>query len=488
MSELVERFERLHRDQPTRSLIHVPLSGRSLTVEDVRAESEIHRRGLERLGVDRESLVLLVLGNRPAAFSLWLACRALNVAVLPVDVGATPREIAALAQRFGATVAFLSGYAADAPAIGTAETFARDVVAVRLQGVEPKPDLHRGAAVLKLTSGSTGLPKATFTTESELVADTEHIVEAMEIRPEHTQLAAIPLSHAYGLGNLLVPALIQGSPVILREGFVPHTLAADARTYGATGFPGVPFMFEHLAASPLAGGWPSGLVKLVSAGARLEPQTVRRFFDATGVKIHSFYGTSETGGIAFDASVDVEEITSVGRPLRDVSITLIPEQGAPADGGRVHVAGTAVASRYADEPLAGGAFVNNGFLTGDFGRFDGRGHLVLEGRVSRFINVAGRKIQPDEVEQVLRAMPSIADVRVVGAPDASRGQQIVACVVPLDGQRNVLAVRQFCAARLAVYKVPRRIVWLERIPVTARGKTDRSALESMVRDALGGAE
>ncbi len=86
------------------------------------------------------------------------------------------------------------------------------------------PDLYRGAAALKLTSGSTGLPKATFTTDAELVIDADQILGAMDIRPEHTQIAAIPLSHAYGLGNLLVPALTRGTAIILREGFVPHAL------------------------------------------------------------------------------------------------------------------------------------------------------------------------------------------------------------------------------------------------------------------------
>jgi acyl-CoA synthetase (AMP-forming)/AMP-acid ligase II len=282
----------------------------------------------------------------------------------------------------------------------------------------------------------------------------------------------------------LIPALTRGSAMILREGFVPHSLLADARAYGAAAFPGVPFMFEHLTASPPSEGWPPSLQKLVSAGARLEPSTVRRFFDAFGVKIHSFYGTSETGGIAYDDSEAVREETTVGPPISGASVTLREEAGAPADGGRVHVAGKAVASGYVGENAADGSFADGGFLTGDFGRFDSTGHLVLTGRVSAFINVAGRKVQPEEVEQVLRAMPSIADVRVLGAPDAARGQQIVACLVPRDGQKNLLAVRQYCAARLAVYKVPRQVIWLDAIPLTPRGKTDRARLEALVREEL----
>jgi acyl-CoA synthetase (AMP-forming)/AMP-acid ligase II len=427
---------------------------------------------------------MVAAGNHPAIFPLWLACLDAGIAIMPVDAGVTHDEIASLARRFGAAAVLLSSAQAAAGTLGTPKDFEDGLSTVTVAGAEPRPDLCRGAATLKLTSGSTGLPKATFTTERALVLDTEHIVEAMDIRPEHTQIAAIPLSHAYGLGNILITTLVQGSPVVLRDGFVPHALASDARTYGAHVFPGVPFMFEHFLTAPPEGGWPPTLTKLVSAGAPLEVSTVRRFFDVLGVKIHSFYGTSETGGIAFDDDDDLREETAVGRPLPGVRIVLRPEDGAPPDGGRVHVSGDAVATQYAGEPPADGQFVDGGFLTGDFGRFDSEGRLVLTGRVSLFINVAGRKVRPEEVEQVLRTMPAIADVRILGAPDTARGQQIVACVVPAGPRTDVLAIRQFCSARLAPYKLPRQIVWMDRIPLTDRGKTDRVRLEALVREHL----
>jgi acyl-CoA synthetase (AMP-forming)/AMP-acid ligase II len=203
-------------------------------------------------------------------------------------------------------------------------------------------------------------------------------------------------------------------------------------------------MFDHFTAHLSPGAWPAPLERLISAGARLETSTVRAFHGSFGLKIHSFYGTSETGGIAYDDAADIEEETTVGRPMPGVRIALLPEEGAPEGGGRVHVAGDAVASGYAggdpfSPPEAGG-----GFLTGDVGRFTARGHLVLSGRVSSFINVAGRKVQPEEVEAVLRSMPGIDDARVVGAPHPTRGQQIVACIVARGGDPGALAVRQYC--------------------------------------------
>jgi acyl-CoA synthetase (AMP-forming)/AMP-acid ligase II len=131
-------------------------------------------------------------------------------------------------------------------------------------------------------------------------------------------------------------------------------------------------------------------------------------------------------------------------------------------------------------------FAGEGFLMSDYGTFDAGGRLVLLGRTSSFVNVAGRKVQPAEVEQVLRTMPGVADARVVAAPDRRRGQQIVACVVADRRVAGVtaLSVRRFCAGRLAAHKVPRAIVFLDAIPLTGRGKTDREALDAAVRASL----
>jgi long-chain acyl-CoA synthetase len=480
MSELLERFSRIRRDTPERPLLHLPLEAVTLTANALWTEYQDQRRRLETFGIGPDDLVLCGAGNHAAVPPLWLACRALGAAVLPVDAGTTAPEIRALGNRFGATAAVLAARSIPHEGIDGLTGYSRGLSLMRLTGSEPAPHLYRGAAALKLTSASTGLPKATFTTESQLVADSEHIMAAMDIRPGDCQLASIPISHAYGLGNLVMPLLINGTALVLREGFVPHQFASDAVSYGVRVFPGVPFMFEHFVAHLPKGQWPRTVEILVSAGARLEPTTVSAFLDAFGVKIHSFYGTSESGGISYDDSSQCDREVTVGRALPGVEISLRPEAGAPPGSGRIHVAGEAVSSGYIGEAPADEGFTGGGFLTGDFGRFDPQGRLVLTGRASSFINVAGRKIQPGEVEQVLRTMPGVVDVRVIGAPDPARGQQIVACLVTSGVDPSILAVRQFCASRLAPHKIPRAIVKLDRIPLTERGKTHRGALEALV--------
>ena len=214
-----------------------------------------------------------------------------------------------------------------------------------------------------------------------------------------------------------MPLLLQATAIVVRDAFVPPQLTADAQRFGARILPGVPFMFQYFATNPPPGGWPPGLRWLISAGAPLPPSTVRAFHDRFGVKIHSFYGTTETGGIAFDDDDEIREEPVVGRALPGVTITLQPDEHAPDNAGRIHVRSAAVAGGYSDDTRDG--FDEHGFLTGDYGAWDARQRLTLRGRVSAFVNVAGRKVQPEEVEQVLRAMPGVADVRVLAAPDAA---------------------------------------------------------------------
>jgi len=489
VSAIVAGFAALRGTESKRLLIHLPGVGGALSVSDIWDSHLEHAEGLSQVGIGPSQLVVSGAGNNPASVALLLACRALGIAVLPVDAGTPLPEILELGARFGAAGLVLpetttarhqlSGFEGAVPLTNGLCIVPRDDSATRT---------YPGTAVLKLSSGSTGAPKAALTTEAQLVADGRQISAAMGIRPDDTQIAAIPLSHSYGLGVLLMPLLLQGTAFVLRESFVPHQLPADARRFDVRRFPGVPFMFQYFIANPPAEGWPASLQRVVSAGARLTPPTVREFHDRFGVKIHSFYGTTETGGIAFDGREQIDEGETVGTPLPGVTISLREDETLPAGAGRVHVRSAAVSDGYFGH--VGEGFEDGGFLTGDYGTLDDRGRLRLMGRVSSFANVAGRKFQPDEVEDVLRSMPGVADVRVLAAPDARRGQQIVACVVANAADTaargiSVLEVRRFCTAHLAPHKIPRAVIFMSSIPLTARGKTDRAALDQLVRAHLG---
>lgn len=445
--------------------------------------SRAYASALRARGLMRGQLLLSIVGNRPAAASMLLAARECGLAIAAVDAGTPEAEIAELCERFRPAAIV----AADG-ALGHRGAGAElpDGLHLTVLDAAEAPS-YADVAMLKLTSGSTGLPKATRTTEPQLVVDSEQIVAGMGITAGDTQIAVIPLSHAYGVSVILVPLLLHGTAMSLRESFVPHQLPADARACRATVFAGVPFMFDYFIANPPSEGWPPALRTLISAGARLPFDTVAAFHRQYGVKIHSFYGTSESGGICYDGGDDLSAGETVGAPLPGVSVTLRPEDGLPDGTGRVHIRSGGVSDGYVGE--GSDEFCDGGFLAGDYGTFDAQGRLKLTGRVSSFINVAGKKVQPGEVEDVLKQMPGVADARVLGAADPQRGEQVVACVA-VEPQRQAevttLSVRRFCSSRLAAYKIPRLVVVLDAIPLTPRGKTDRRALDEAVRLKIAG--
>lgn len=471
MSELVESFQRILRDQAGRPLILLAGQSRAVTAADLWTHAQEYVSRLRGLRLGAGNLVVSMTGNRPDAVALLLAARSLELTLMAVDAGATRAELGALATRFGASALVMPQEGTTGDTVSTLD----------LTTQHGERRVYHQAAMLKLTSGSTGSPQAAVTTEAQLIADGRQIMATMGIGPADTQLAVIPLSHSYGMGVLVMPLLLQGTPIVLRGSFVPHQLFADALEGGARRFPGVPFMFEYLLGPHGAGNdaaWPAGLSRLVSAGAPLTPAASRAFSRRYGVKIHAFYGATETGGIAYDDSDDAEIVETVGRPLDGVTVSLRPENDLP--GGRVHVSSPAVSCGYVGSR---DDFASYGFLTGDYGTFDAAGRLTLLGRVSSFINVAGRKVQPAEVEATIRGLSGVVDVRVVGEYDERRGEHVVACIVRREEARPVtaMAVRRFCAERLAPHKVPRSIVFVDAIPLTARGKTDREALRALIQ-------
>jgi long-chain acyl-CoA synthetase len=479
-SELLDRFVHQARRTPDRRAVLALGSGDTFTFGDLQAMAASLERALDGLRLPPGVPVVSAIGNRVEFVAALIACLASSRPLMPADPGTTTEAAIALGRAWGAGAVIAHEGDAAPPAD------ARFNDALGVWRLPPPHDAH-DAAVMKLTSGSTGTPKAVLSSAANLAADVDHIVTAMGIGPSDVQIGYIPLSHAYGFGNLVTALLWQGTAIAVREAFTPHLLPADVRASGARVMPGVPFMFDKLREVLPGRGIPAPLSSFMSAGAPLMPEAVAAFRARFGHKIHSFYGTSESGGIAYDASDEIDDRVTVGTGMPGVTITFRDVEGLDrADGRRVHVAGPAVARAYAtlgdriDE-----GFDDAGFLTGDLGYMDARGRVVLTGRLSSFVNVAGRKVQPEEVARRLRAMPELADASVVGLPCPLRGERLVAVIVPRGEAPAPLAMMQFCAAALPAFKVPRDFVVAGALPVDVRGKPDRRALMALAAGRVG---
>lgn len=445
------------------------------TFDDLLARYEATRAALESIGATPGSVLVSIVGNRPLFFALLVACLDAGVSLVPLGES-TDTEAVAIVERCGASM-IVTARQLPLTARRTID-LDRELQLIRLETLH-KDTGSAQASVMKLTSGSTDLPKAALSTEANLLSDTRNIMEGMAITGDDVNLCALPLSHAYAISNVVTPLIQFGTSVALRPSFSPSQFLRDVESSGATVFPGVPFMFEHLRHVLPSAPLPESLRLLVSAGAPLESSTVQWFHRHVGRKIHSFYGSSEAGGISFDESDDIRDLIDVGRPLPRVTIEIRKDD--LSRDGRVFVTSAGVSAGYSNVTSDDvSAFRDGGFLTGDLGHFNSSGRLVLTGRVSPLINVAGRKVDPSEVERALRNVAHVIQARVMGASHDTRGEELVAFVVRADASVTPLSLRQHCARTLSPYKIPRRFIFLEQLPLTARGKVDRKALEAIL--------
>ena len=346
MPVLVDAARRRARDTPDAPLIDAPAERRVVTAGELGADACATAAALRGIGIGPGHAVAAHVGNRSGYFSLLLACLDVGAALLPID-GSAP---AARSGRRGGAVRGVGAGRAGRP---RGRRRARLPGGLRLaRRADPSrpiaPTAAGPVAMLKLTSGSTGVPKSTVTTEAQIAADGYALSEIMGIRPDDWQVGAIPVSHSYALGNIVAPLLLQGTRVVLRDAFVPAQILDDAVRVDARLFAGVPFMFDRLVALLRDGcPWPATLETMISAGAPLDRATARAFAEHTGRRIHSLYGTSETGGIAYDTEPDPDGDVAMGRPVPGVTLAFWPDEAATPGTGRIHVTGPAVSSGYA---------------------------------------------------------------------------------------------------------------------------------------------
>lgn len=320
---------------------------------------------------------------------------------------------------------------------------------------------------LKLTSGSTGEPRCIIFGATQLMADAENIRASMKLDTSCPNLAVISLAHSYGFSNLVLPLLLQGHSLILVPDALPGSLRLAFDLECRLTLPAVPAMWRAWYRSGLLKDSPVSLA--ISAGAPLPIELEQTVYAECGLKIHNFYGSSECGGIAYDDSVKPRNDASMaGRAMHGVSLSCTEE-------GNITVQSAAVGLGYLspenDEAttLGGGRFVADDLaeIVGD--------KVFLRGRVSDAINVAGRKLNPSEVEAALLTHADVKHCVVFGVPsaDATRCEETIACVHVADGvTEDQLAA--WLGERLALWQMPRRY-WLcpELIP-NVRGKMSRS--------------
>jgi long-chain acyl-CoA synthetase len=322
-----------------------------------------------------------------------------------------------------------------------------------------------GRKLVKLTSGSTGEPRAVPFTDCQMLADGRQICATMGIRPEDINLGLVPFGHSYGLGNLVIPLLTQGTAIASLSSPLPHVLEAAVERWRITILPGTPAVLRAMVETAVAPAKIRSLRTVISAGSPLPSELAQSFRARFGLVIHNFYGSSETGGIAYDRTGDATlDGSGVGTPLKGVRLSF-------GRGRRFTVASRAVFT-LGNRRKVGEEGVH---CPSDFARIGKGGVLRLLGRAGRMVKVGGRRLDPAEVERVIKELAGVRDALVTQHP--KRTDVLAAAVA---GQASAEAVRESLALRLASWKVPRKLIVLPAFPLTARGKPDTRRLRELL--------
>ncbi|HUN76526.1 MAG TPA: AMP-binding protein [Steroidobacteraceae bacterium] len=470
-----------------------------LSYADVDRAAGLHGAALMQLGVRPGDRVALHVDKSLDVVLVYLACLRIGAVIVPLNTAYTMGELeyflndsepsVLLARPEGAAALALAARAAGArlETLGTSGdgTYARRVAAETTQ--VPAANVSPAAlAALLYTSGTTGRSKGAMITRANLLANAHALVGAWHMSAQDTLVHVLPLFHVHGLFLSLNVLLAAGGSVRLLQRFDPTQTIVQLAS--ASAFMGVPTHYTRLLASAaLSPEAVAGVRLFVSGSAPLLAQTHREFEARTGKAILERYGMTETLVNTTNPYVGPRKPGSVGLPLPGVEVritdTVRAENGS--DVGMIEIRGPNVCAGYwrAPEKTAADRTEDGFFRTGDLGTLDGDGYLSIVGRTKDLVISGGLNVYPKEVELELDALPGIVESAVFGVPHPDLGEAVTAAIalrpgITLDETALIGALR----ARLAAYKVPKRILVVGELPRNSMGKVQKNRLREDHRD------
>jgi len=346
-------------------------------------------------------------------------------------------------------------------------------------------------AFLTYTSGTTGPPKGAMTTHRNVVFNAQTYRDWIGIGPGDVVLAVAPLFHITGLVGHIAISLLSGAPLILMYRLDPALTIETVQAEHATFTVGSITVFIALMNAPDADRHAlASLTKIYSGGAPIPPSTVKAFQSAFGHYIHNIYGLTETTSpshaVPLGAEAPVDEASgalSVGVPVYNTVVRIVSDDDTdlpPGEIGELVTAGPQVVAGYWNKPEESAAALPDGALhTGDVGYMDDQGWFYIVDRKKDQINVSGYKVWPREVEDVLYEHEAVREAAVVGVTDPYRGETVKAFVSLRPGKSVTEAeLIAFAKERMAAYKYPRQVEFLDEIPKTVTGKLLRRELRA----------
>jgi fatty-acyl-CoA synthase len=444
---------------------------------------------LAGLGVKRDDAVAWLGLNHPAVLVLLFACARLGAMLVPLNWRLAPPEHARVLADCPPRVLFAEpAFAAHARSIEGA-IVATDISVLEKSAAGPvaQGGDEDSPLLLCYTSGSTGAPKGVVLTQRAILWNAVNSTHMHDLTSADRVLTTLPMFHVGGMNILTTPALHAGASVTLHAKFDPAATLDAIERERITLTVLVPAQLSALMELPRWKSADLSSLRVITTGSTIVSEAFVRKVSARGIPVIQVYGSTETCPVAayVRAGDALRKAGSAGVPALHCEVKVVGEDGeemVAGGDGEILVRGPNVATGYWNAPAeTAQTFAGGWYRSGDIGHFDDEGHLTVVSRRKDMIISGGENIYPAEVESVLLECPAIEDVCVVGRMDARWGETVVAAVVLKPGRRMTEAeAMALFEGRIARYKHPREVRFLERLPRSALGKIQKEAVRAAV--------
>ncbi len=476
--------------------------------------SQFHRRvnrtscWMQSLGIEKGDRVAVMLNNCPEFLELYVACAQLGAIFVPINYRlAAPELDYTLANSRPRLFVFSSEYENIVMDLNLDKRrplmllagFPKTLISSNVIDFKAESEKFDGKFpfltesmaprdpeephVIMYTSGTTGEPKGAVLSHRETFFNCLNADIFFKLHFDDIMLIVLPLFHSGGLFIQASPIIYKGATIVLHPKFEPEKVYEDIQKYNVTKFLGVPTVYKALLKSRGDKRAQFSSLKVCAIGGeKCTPELMAHFVEA-GFPLRQIMGQTETSILLWSSEEDViRKPGSVGRPVFHAEVSIVDENGRqckPGQIGEIVVRGSIMMTEYWQDPEKTAESIRGGWLhTGDLARMDQEGYFYLVDRSKDMYISGGENVYPAEVERVLRQHPDVEEIAIVGVPDGKWGEVGCAFVVPKKGtnltQDNVI---NFCEGRLARYKWPKKVVFIEEFPRTALGKIRKTVLK-----------
>jgi len=490
----IVRVDNLHLANSRLKDTAISHRGRKITFEELEEQVQRFAGYLKSLGIKEGDRVALTAPNSPEfIFSYWAINRIGAVAV-PLNLFLTLEEIAYIIRNSGAESLIVHPVilekvgSPDVRVLGLKNIILLDdntlkkIYQTRRYTMSSADLGDDCLAAILYTSGTTGRPKGAMLTHKNFLSDVISLTKVTEITPDDNFLCVLPMFHSFAWTVCVLLPLYCGGTVVILESFQPGETISTVVNEGITFLLGVPSMYAVL----LRKAEPEHFKKVrlaVSGGASLPVELYKAFAEKFPVNFVEGYGLTEAAPVVCLNPVDgIKKPGSIGLPLPGISVIIGDDSGREVPTGEVGEilvkGGNVMVGYYNDEEATREAFINGWLRTGDLARADEEGYIYIVDRKKDMIIVGGFNVYPREIEEILHTHPKVAEAAVVGMGDPLRGEVPKAFIVPVEGEKPTSKeIQAFLKGKLAQYKIPRVIEFVESLPKNATGKIMKKLLK-----------